>query len=250
MSLTDLIAYYVNLLIIQYHNKPKAQATIQLFAKEMLASDIFNSIQNAYDIDTAVGVQLDVIGKYVGVDRYYSGLNLSNYFSLETYDESAPTSPPRWGFCDYSNYDVFAYNGTLIYDEIITFQNALFDEDFRILIKLKILINSINFSHKSIDDGMFEFFGTQIRPESTGNMTMVYFLSLSNTQLVQAILTKKLLPKPMAVLLMTVDSITGDMFSLADYSGNESPFGYGFTDYADYDTLPGEILTYSQISAG
>lgn len=248
----QLIEYYVNLLIIQYHNKPKARAEIGLIADQMVANNIFLDIQNAYDIETSVGKQLDVIGKYVGVDRYYSEIVLENYFSLITYDEtiSLPSSPPRWGFSDYTTYDDYAYNGTLDYDEIITTENALFDPDFRTLIKLKILINYSNFSHKSIDDNMYAFFGTSVRPESNGGMHMIYFIDSLITPILQAILAKQLLPVPMGVGMQIVEGITGDMFALTSYNGYETPFGYGFSDYSDYDTLLGQVLTYSQIVNG
>jgi hypothetical protein len=249
-SVTDLIAYYVNLLIVQYHNQPKAQATIQLFAETLLASNIITDVQNAYDIDTAVGKQLDVIGKYVGVDRFYSELELTDYFSLVTYDEvdALPDSPPRFGFSDYSDYDDFAYNGTLDYSDIITTSNALFDSDYRILIKLKIAENNMNYSHKSIDDLMFEFFGSVVRPESSGNMAMQYFIEQGAGTLITAILLKGLLPSPMGVGVQAITDITGEMFAFTDYTGYMSPFGYGFTDYSDYDSLAGLVLTYDQIT--
>ncbi len=115
MSLQDLINYYVNLLIVQYHNKPKAMATIQLLAETLIANNIFLQIENAFDVDTAIGKQLDILGKYAGVDRYYTVEDLENYFSLETYTEVPPSSPPRWGFtrlralCEYPakrNFDL------------------------------------------------------------------------------------------------------------------------------------------------
>ncbi len=246
-TVSDVINYYVGLLIIQYHNEPKAMATIQLFAQELYANGILLDIQNAYNVDTAVGKQLDIIGKYEGVDRYYSLLNLEDYFSFQEYNETA-TSPPRYGFSDYTTYDGDNHNGTLIYSEIIAQANALFDEDFRTLIKLKIIENNSNYSHQQIDNAIFDLFGTDVRPESTGNMAMQYFISANVLPLLQAILYKRLLPKPMGVLLSAIDGITGDMFSFTDYSGYESPYGFGFSTYANYDTLPGQVLSYNQIT--
>ncbi len=245
--LSDLIAYYVNLLIIQYHDKPKAQATIALYADALLANNIMDDIQNAYSVETAVGKQLDVIGKYVGVSRYYSELVLENYFSLVEYTESIPSSPPRWGFCDYTNYDDFAYNGTLTYNDIITSANALFDEDYRTIIKLKIILNYSNFSTKEITEAINDLLGPDVRFESAGNMTIQYFISQDSTPVIQAILSKKLLPAPMGVLLTPVIDVRDLMFAFTDYSGYETPFGYGFSTYADYDSLSGQVLTYDQI---
>lgn len=248
MTLTDIINYYINLLIVQYHNQPKAMATIRLFAQTMLANNILIDIQNAYDVDTAVGVQLDVIGKYAGVTRYYSVLDLENYFSLETYSEVPPSSPPRWGFTDYADFGNFQYNGTLTYGAIIAQNNALNDADYRALIKFVIALNYSNASNSDIDNIVFNTFGDVIRPESTGGMHIVYFITPPATELILALLFKRLLPHPLGVGALTVSNVTGLMFALTDYSGYETPFGYGFSTYADYDTLPGEVLTYDQIS--
>lgn len=65
----DLIDYYKDLLILQYRGKNNARSQLDAFIKEVIANQISLSVQNAFDINTAVGDQLDVIGKYVGVER-------------------------------------------------------------------------------------------------------------------------------------------------------------------------------------
>lgn len=248
-TLQQIIQYYANLLIIQYNGLPKAQATIALYAQTLLASNIVLQVQNAYDIDTAVGDQLDVIGKYVGVNRFYSEIVLTNYFSLvpQSAHAALPTSPPQWGFGTQATFENYDYNGTLIYDDIVTSTNSLSDSNFRILIKLAILRNNMNFSHEAIDAAMWGLFGDMIRPESTGNMAMQYFIAGAETTLVQAMISKGVLPKPMGVRLSAVINIIHNMFAFTGYDGYESPDGYGFSDYADYATLAGQVLTYSQI---
>lgn len=62
--------YYANLLIMQYHNKPKAKATIKASTLS-IPDTLIQDVLNGYDIETAVGAQLDTLGQYVGVDRYY-----------------------------------------------------------------------------------------------------------------------------------------------------------------------------------
>lgn len=272
-DITSLIQYYANLLIVQYHNKPKAKAEMSLLAQTALADGVYFDVQNAYNIisnfltwdggeawdsggtwdqsvGVAVGKQLDVIGKYVGVDRFYSELTLDDYFSFITYDEvdSPPDSPPRFGFSDYTTFDDYEYNGTLVYDDIITHENSLFDSDFLTLIQLAIIQNNSNYSHASIDTEMYNFFGLDIRPESSGGMEMTYFVSANITPLVEAIIAKKLFPKPMGVGLHVVNDITGLMFAFSDYSGYSSPYGYGFSDYSNFDSLSGQDLIYAQIS--
>lgn len=65
----SLIDYYVDLLIIQYRGKPKARATIDALVKMVIADQIYTTVQNAFSIENAIGVQLDTIGKYAGAKR-------------------------------------------------------------------------------------------------------------------------------------------------------------------------------------
>lgn len=69
MTTQEIIDYYANLLILQYKQKPKAYATIQAQVKPVIMDQLPVKVQNAFDVDTAEGVQLDVIGKYVGASR-------------------------------------------------------------------------------------------------------------------------------------------------------------------------------------
>jgi len=69
MTTEQIQTYYANLLILQYIKKPKAYATIYAQVRPVLMDQIPIAIQNAFNIDTAVGEQLDWIGKYVGAFR-------------------------------------------------------------------------------------------------------------------------------------------------------------------------------------
>lgn len=70
----DLIKYYVDLLIIQYRNKVKARGTVGAIVKEVLINELPSNVLEAYDIETAVGDQLDTIGKYHDCSREISGI--------------------------------------------------------------------------------------------------------------------------------------------------------------------------------
>lgn len=75
MTNQQLINYYANLLILQYIGKPKAYATIQALAAAVIMNQLPILAQNAFNMDgTAIGSQLDVLGKYAGVTRNGYGL--------------------------------------------------------------------------------------------------------------------------------------------------------------------------------
>jgi hypothetical protein len=201
-DITSIVDYYKNLLITQYHDKPKAQATISLMIAELLAAGIALDVRDGYNLDTAVGAQLDVLGKYIGVDRFYQDNDLSDMFSLETYGEADPTADARWGFVTYANYDTALYNGVLNYQSILSKNFFLTDSDYRQLLKLKIVNNYSNGSHKSIDDTIFAFFGADVTVAQTAEMEMTYTVPFTLSALLNAAIIKGILPKPMGVNLI------------------------------------------------
>ena len=77
MTLQQLIDYYANLLIIQYANRPKAYATIQALVDMVVMDQLPVQVEAAFSIDTSVGVQLNIIGKYAGVTRTAVGLGFN-----------------------------------------------------------------------------------------------------------------------------------------------------------------------------
>lgn len=73
MTTQQLIDYYASLLILQYVGKPKAYATVQTMVSGVIMDQLPTQVQNGFDIETAVGKQLDILGKYVGVVRSGTG---------------------------------------------------------------------------------------------------------------------------------------------------------------------------------
>lgn len=212
-DISDIVDYYANLLIIQYHDKPKAQATIKLMVDELLASGIALDVLNGYNLDTAVGAQLDILGKYIGTDRFFQGNDLTDMFSLVTYAESThnPNTDPifdgRWGFVTYANYDSVNENGVLNYFSVLVQDFQLNDDDYRTLLKFKIIKNYSSASHKEIDDELFKFFGTQVVATQTDTMQMTYTVPYQLTQIMLAAIAKEVLPRPMGVELLIVESV-------------------------------------------
>jgi hypothetical protein len=84
MTNEELSAYYANLLILQYLNQPKAKAQVQAMILPVAMDQLPDAVQNAYNIETAEGVQLDVLGDYVGVSR--NGYTLNGPITLDDSD--------------------------------------------------------------------------------------------------------------------------------------------------------------------
>lgn len=69
MTNDALIDYYAKLLIAQYIGQPKASATIMALASIFIVNQLPAQVRDGFQIGSAVGAQLDIIGKYVGVTR-------------------------------------------------------------------------------------------------------------------------------------------------------------------------------------
>lgn len=69
MTTDEIVSQYVDLLILQYRNKAKARATVDTFIRPAIVDQLPLALQDAFNIDTAVGKQLDILGKYIGVER-------------------------------------------------------------------------------------------------------------------------------------------------------------------------------------
>lgn len=161
MTLSELSDYYASLLPLQYREKPNAFGTIKALATMAIIDQLPMAVQNAFTIGSAVGVQLDVIGKYVGVTRYGNG------FSMPI---------------------------------------TLNDADFTQLIRIAILSNNAGSSLYTIQGLLSTFFAGQIFVFDYKNMHLSYFInsSVGSQDLVQLLVTQKLLPKPMAVAIASI----------------------------------------------
>lgn len=62
---------YVALITPWHANKPKFEAEVRLIAETLVAArQAFDAIAEAFDLDTAIGVQLDAVGLWVGLSRW------------------------------------------------------------------------------------------------------------------------------------------------------------------------------------
>lgn len=122
---------YADLLIWQYRNKPKAVATIKLI-ESIIAQGFVDlyQLQDVLNIETAIGHQLDLVGKHVGQGRIVNGYQLRKFFGFRGSPHALGFSRGKSGGGQwYRRRDPLA-------DSV-----RLSDEDYRFLIKCRILKN-------------------------------------------------------------------------------------------------------------
>jgi len=84
-NVSNIAQYYADLLIIQYNGKPKASATIKTMVNIILQNGILLDVLDAFNPETCVGKQQDILGKWIGVDRYYLGDGLTQILNDDDY---------------------------------------------------------------------------------------------------------------------------------------------------------------------
>jgi len=76
---------YLNLITTEHADKYKFAGTVLASVQPFVdITATLNSMTGLYDLDNAVGEQLDVVGQWVGVTRYVSTPLTGVYFSLDT----------------------------------------------------------------------------------------------------------------------------------------------------------------------
>ena len=170
-TLKDLEKYYANTLIVQYNGLPKASATIKLFVDLVFGAMLIKQVQDAFNWKTAKGVQLDVIGKWVGVSRNYNGSLFWNktYLSYPSWNKLTPadnTDVLQHGYSDYNSFDTETGN-TLTYNDLSFINQDLDDDKYRVVIGLKIIKNNLVHNCKNIDDAIALYFAEK---DENGNV--------------------------------------------------------------------------------
>ncbi len=181
-----------NTAISQFANSPIITTMLQSFfdAIDQTADfDLFFS--NIWDIDTAIGPGLDVLGRILGVTRVLNVVNAPRYFGFE---ESLLTYDP-W------NQSPF-YTGAPL-----TTSYALTDAAFRVLLYAKALANISDGSVRSINRLLMTLFpGRGNAYVADGlNLTMTYTFDFALTAVEQAIVEQSgVLPRTSGVAASVV----------------------------------------------
>jgi hypothetical protein len=172
-QMQKFIDYYVNLLIIQYHNKPKAQATIRAFLRPLAeVFQLYKDLENAFNIETAEGVQLDIVAKYFGVKRTYNNIVFDRLYHNYQYID---------GYVDGLSFQTVKNpgdGGTWTLETKNKSYYDLSDKELRLLIKLRIIgLNNELLTYAFFYNQLFSLFGTEIYAETDQNdvMSMIFY---------------------------------------------------------------------------
>ena len=212
---------YKKLLIIQYSDKPNALAQIQLTVSKLEeAYNLISSFETAFDLDTAIGKQLDIIGKIVGISRKVPFSVPKNYFGFDGHSNSYPMGNKFVeNFVSYPMKNKF---------EIPYTTGELNDYDYRFFIRAKIIKNNtkstmIDINNLSLQNAIDYLFNNTGYIVDNKDMSFNLYLSQSfNLDMIQYITQLDLIPKPQGVKMnVLIQYVEGKTFG---FGVNNSSF--------------------------
>lgn len=201
----------------QYRDKPKAVAWYEIARK--LGGSIeaaAQAVRKSYDIDTAEGEQLNVIGRIVVAPRSFVG--------------SFPMSP---GLFDLTDGDEFGDDGAMFSALTIDQDGQLSDDLYRLVIKAKIVKNNGDATIENILDGMnFLLPKANVLRVTDGedmSFSIEFYGQISNLERF-ALLNASLVPKPQAV------KFNGFLegFEMVEFGDMDAEFGDEDAEFAGY----------------
>lgn len=192
ITLNELKTYYKNLLINQYRNKTNARATIGAMVSEIWLDGLPMEEAVCFDIDTAVGAQLDIIGRIIGVNREIPGLDLTNtYFEFTDYSATAGT--------DFASYSDLGTTGILWRRYFVDAVTNMVDDQMRAVIKLKIIFNCFSRSMKKIKEALYAEFSGSIDITDNLDLSLDFDFSDPYHQVADIADFINILPKTMGI---------------------------------------------------
>jgi hypothetical protein len=217
---------YQSLLIKQYWEKPKASAEIELQASTW--NRIFEWLQSfgvEFDLDTASGDRLDIIGRILGLGRVVDAVIDKVYFGFFS-DPNAATMGDRFlGPLESAApfADRFQQNYTAL---------QLNDNDYRLFLKIRAAKNyssgfMISGEKIGIQDVINTAFNGRAYIIDNQDMTLSLYLGVGfDLNKFRAIESAGLLPKPQGVRINLVERAA----PLETFGFSDNPNAQGFAD--------------------
>lgn len=195
-QINEMVKYYQNLLIMQYHERLNAKKDIEIKSKNATGDFLLLDMWKYFDVDTAEGAQLDLIGKIVGVERKVDGFD----FNIKMYSYN-DTELLMFGAEDRGMSDVDHIN-EIIWRDIDTASRSIYamtDDQYRQLIKMKILINNSSSTCKEFDDTFYRIFGTSVICINNHDLSITFNVKLDAQLVFRIAVFLGILPIPLAV---------------------------------------------------
>lgn len=205
---------YTALITSQHRDKPKFVAMVSAVAGAI--GDITAAIQSlprSFDLDDAVGKQLDIVGEWIGQPRTVGGVLTLGYFGFSDNVVAEPfgeEGDPSIGGRFYEEGEAF------------TSTSVLADPEYRTVLRAKILRNHYQGTTPEIVDALRLIFNAPAHVDDDGTMSIIVVINAPISTIGQALLTDfDLLPRPAGVKIRDIiyTDLSADAFAQASAAG-------------------------------
>lgn len=170
MTTQEIIDYYKGLLILQYRALTNAVSHVGEWCRLFLQDQVVSAVRDGFNVLTAIGNQLNILGEYRGINRTVFGILAVTDWSLVPYGDAAPNS--YFGWAAYADADPSWR--WLQYADLNSVPYTLSDEQMRLMIQLRAAFQSWDGSLGKLDLILYAFFGIYVNVVDNGNMTLTY----------------------------------------------------------------------------
>jgi len=190
-------APYLALITSEHNQKPMFMAMVEAVTGAIASITMgTQAIQPAFDLDQAIGAQLDIVGQWVGVSRTIDNVLLLGFFGFAD-------DPVALGFGELTDPSV----GGIWYNVGQTFSGntVLQDSDYLTIIKAKIVKNQGDGSAADIENALSYIFNVPCTIVDNGTLNVTVNIGEPLTGTNEALLNGlDLLPRPAGVALTIV----------------------------------------------
>lgn len=208
---------YEDLLIIQYADKPKASGTVALLVNQYKkVFDLLESFDAHFDLDSAKGKQLNIIGKIIGISRNIEGVIPKIFFGF-----SLNTNSRSFGDAPFYTLDQDKYAST-----------QLNDSDYRFFIRMKIAKNQakttmVDDDSRNINSTILAMFDGYSYMTDNKDMTVTIYVENSpKAYLLPYLKALDLIPSPQGVGVKYISLVNRITFGFSN-NPNAKSFGNG-----------------------
>jgi hypothetical protein len=232
---------YTDLVTSEFQNSPDFLAVVNLLANGAgAAATLIDALPEYFDLDAAVGAQLDVVGQWVGISR--SAFQLALQFFGFSDDISALP------FGEVSNPSI----GGVWYElgESIGGTAALPDAAYQLVLKAKIITNQYDGTLAELEDALTTLTGAEYQIIDPGTLTVPIVMLEPVSNVIEQLLTGfDFAPRAAGVNYAFMFPLTGESWGLigaATESGGTTVTKTGGT--VAYDSAAYVAGAFTQVS--
>jgi hypothetical protein len=203
-------APYAARITSEHNQKPKFMSMVSLVTGAI--GDVLEGIQSieaAFDLDNAIGVQQDILGLWIGQPRVVSQVLVQGLFGFSE-TSTGQADGAQLPFGELTNPTI----GGRFYElgQIVSGTTTLSDPEYLTILKARIVRNQSDGTLAAIENALQFIFGVPCSVADNGTLSIVINVGGAITPTQQALLTSlDLLPRPACVSISAI-TFTGNLY--------------------------------------